>query len=338
MRIYLLILSCLLISFTARGAVDSATPQLNNTDGSSNTIAPTQNPTETAPTAASTTQKPEALPNTAAQKEEITVAPTATQSPDTVLPSPPDGKVVKLNPQVRATSLSVTPSIPLDAIRPFLSGTRIVNKRAMHTTPYVVAARDGGIISSNNEEVLVRRLKRPGIHNYAIFRVGHPYIHPQTKEILGYEALDLGYGTLVQWGDPSVVRLYDTNQEVVEGDRLMPQDDSGLRMKYVLHRPRFPVHSSILAVLGGVRLVGQYSVVILVGGACDGLKVGDQLGIYTNHPPFQDPLDTKCKSMVYPPKELAGELLVFRTFDKLSLGVVLKAHKTIEVADNVSNL
>jgi hypothetical protein len=331
MRIYLLILSCLFISLTARGAADNA-PQPQNPNGLPNTAV--QKP-EALPNP--TAQKPEALPNTAAQKEEIAVA-APVQPEAEILPSAPAGRVVKLNPRIRATSLSVTPSIPYEIIRPFLSGTRIVNKGAATNTPYVVGGRDHSVLFASDEEILVKWLRRPGLRNYSVFRIGHPYVNPKNKELLGYEALDLGYGSIVQWGDPSVVKLYDTNQEVVVGDRLLPQDNSNLRTKYVLHRPGFRVESSILAVLGGISLVGQYSVVVIVGGIRDGLVVGDQLGIYTNHLPFEDPLDPKCKSIIYPPKELAGELLVFRTFDKLSLGVVLKAHKTIEIADNVSNL
>ena len=53
---------------------------------------------------------------------------------------PARNDTLKLNPKIRATPLqSAIPAIPLDAISPFLSGNRVIDRQDLEAAPYILS-------------------------------------------------------------------------------------------------------------------------------------------------------------------------------------------------------
>jgi len=90
----------------------------------------------------------------------------------------------------------------------------------------------------------------------------------------------------------------------------------------------------ILDVPRGVTQIGQFDVVTINRGARDGLVEGNVLAVYKTGETVRDRVTGE---MVKVPDERAGLMMVFRTYDKLSYGLVLMATRQLELKDKVRN-
>jgi hypothetical protein len=107
----------------------------------------------------------------------------------------------------------------------------------------------------------------------------------------------------------------------------------------ILYAPRAPesqVSGRIVAVYRGVTQVGRNSVVAVNVGKEDGLEVGHVLGIEHRGATITDRTAPDREKVVLP-DEPVGHLLVFRVFDKISYGLVMRASQPIAVGDDVAN-
>ncbi|NNF96836.1 MAG: hypothetical protein HKM94_07925, partial [Halobacteria archaeon] len=80
-----------------------------------------------------------------------------------------------------------------------------------------------------------------------------------------------------------------------------------------------------------------YNVVVLNRGQRDGLVPGNVLAIYQAGKKVPDPQGAASTNWVTLPDERAGILMVFRTYEKVSYALVMKATRVIHIYDRVSN-
>ena len=88
----------------------------------------------------------------------------------------------------------------------------------------------------------------------------------------------------------------------------------------------------MIAVLGGVSQIGQYNVVVVNQGERDGVIEGNVLAVYKEGSTI---IDRVTRQKVKLPSERAGLLMLFRVFDKVSYGLVLRAQRPLSVGDEV---
>ncbi|HVA55438.1 MAG TPA: LysM domain-containing protein [Gammaproteobacteria bacterium] len=247
--------------------------------------------------------------------------------------------VDKLEPQIRYTPINqAIPTIPLNSIHQFLSGTRVVSKSELEHAGYLLRAIDGRPIIGLGRDVYARGLKKSDGNRYNVYRLGDKYVDPESGDTLGYQATYIGDGSVEKWGDPSKVLLTATAQEAMPGDRFLPIVAQELNQDYLPHAPAKAFKGDIIAVLGGVAEIGQYQVVVLDRGTDAGLDPGTVLGIYTHGKKVSDPYAFDGLSdSVKLPEEREGTLLVFRTYQKVSYGLVMVAKREIHLLDVVKN-
>jgi len=75
-------------------------------------------------------------------------------------------------------------------------------------------------------------------------------------------------------------------------------------------------------------------VVIINRGEREGLQIGNVLAIYKTGEVVRDRVKGGTVAL---PDERAGLLMIFRTFEKLSFGLVLEADRALAVNDKVRN-
>lgn len=248
------------------------------------------------------------------------------------------GETVRLSPTIREETIeSAIPTIPLEAIRPFLTETRIVEDSILDVAPYILATADERVMSAANDVLYARGLGDAPFERYSIVRKGDVFVDPETKQALGREAQHIGDAALVSGGDPATLRVVSSNREVLAGDRLLPPADDSFQSAFMPRAPEVPVEGRIVAVLDGVSQIGQFSVVVLNRGKKHQLEVGDVLAVYKAGAMVRDTIGGKRGETVKLPDERAGELIVFRTFDRMSLGLVMKATRAMHVLDAVRN-
>lgn len=133
-------------------------------------------------------------------------------------------KTYKMSPEVREIMLEkAIPTIPLDALKPFLSRPQVVGEETLKQAAYIVAGSEERLISGAGDKVYARGIDGDQGSQYSVFRGGKAYLDPETSEILGYEAVYTGDAWLEKMGDPARMDLRYTNREVLIGDRCLLQ-------------------------------------------------------------------------------------------------------------------
>jgi nucleoid-associated protein YgaU len=244
---------------------------------------------------------------------------------------------IKLSPHVRATPVAeAIPSIPLGAINAFLINNRIVDESAaFNAAPYIVAGNQERVLSGMGDRIYARGQFEPGHAVYGIFRQGKVYIDPNTQEVLGINADNIGSGEVVATeGDIATLTLQRSNAEVRVGDRLFTSEEHPVNSTFFPSPPVSAIEGRIIDVPRGVTQIGKYDVVTLDKGQRDGLQEGNVLAIYKTGETVRDRITGE---QVKVPDERAGLLMVFRSYQKLSYGLVLTATRSLAVQDKVRN-
>ena len=245
---------------------------------------------------------------------------------------------VQLSPSARMESLDhAIPTIPVDAIKQFLTRPLITDDATLESAPYILAMADQHLVAGANDRIYVRGIDSTQHGRYYVYRPAGEIRDPVSKELLGYEALYIGDATLQRFGDPSTLVLNSTTQEARIGDRLMPIVDEEVYTHFIPKPPTHEVEGLILSVLGGVSQIGQYQVVSINRGRREGIEIGNVLRIFQSGGVIEDIVKPGGKEKVQLPEEDAGVMLVFRIFDKVSYGLVMKATRPLHVLDMVRN-
>ena len=113
-----------------------------------------------------------------------------------------------------------------------------------------------------------------------------------------------------------------------------PSEERAVNSTFMPSEPKGEVNGVILDVPRGVTQIGQFDVVTLNKGARDGLSVGNVLAVYKTGETVRDRVTGERVKI---PDERSGLLMVFRTYDKLSYGLVLQATRSLSVMDKVRN-
>ena len=239
----------------------------------------------------------------------------------------------RLQPRIRATPLaSAIPAISLDAIEGFLVHNRVVNPVVLDQAPYVLEGDDERLVLGASDRLFVRGVL-PDSASYNFVRRGPLYIDPDTEEVLGQEATYIGTGTtLAQDGDIATMSVVESREEIQITDRVLATEERRLASTFFPSGPDGDIRGQIISVFSGVTQVGQYDVVVLNRGAREGLVVGNVLAIYRRGALARDRI---AGDTVRLPSERAGVMMVFRTFEKLSYGLVLQTRRPLSVGDEV---
>lgn len=243
----------------------------------------------------------------------------------------------KLSPRVRSSPVAeAIPSIPLRSIKSFLLSNRIVDKvEDFDKAPYIVAGDAERVLSGVGDRIFARGQFDPAQPVYGIFRQGKTYTDPQTQAFLGINADDIGSGEILATeGDVATLALQRTTQEVRLGDRLFGGEERSINTTFMPSAPKKEINGLIIDVPRGVTQVGALDVVTLNKGQRDGLAEGNVLEVMKTGETVRDRITGQPLKI---PDERAGLLMVFRTYDKLSYGLVLNASRSLAVMDKVRN-
>ncbi|BBP73916.1 MULTISPECIES: LysM peptidoglycan-binding domain-containing protein [Pseudomonas] len=244
---------------------------------------------------------------------------------------------IKLSPQVRSSPVAdAIPSIPLEKINAFLLSNRIVDSpEDFKKAPYILAGSNERVLSGMGDRIYARGAFDPTHSVYGLFRQGKVYTDPQTKEFLGINADDVGTGELLATeGDVGTLTLRRTTEEVRLGDRLFVSEERPITSTFMPSAPQAQISGVIIDVPRGVTQIGVMDVVTIDKGRRDGLAEGNVLAVYKTGETVRDRVTGQPVKI---PDERSGLLMVFRTYEKLSYGLVLNATRSLAVLDKVRN-
>lgn len=247
--------------------------------------------------------------------------------------------ISKLEPTVRATTLDAAaiPSISLSAIQAFINRPLIVEDGdSFRKAPRILAAReDGRIYLGNGDHVYARGIPKDSTTRaWHVYRPAKPLVDPVTRKTLALESMYLGTVELERAGQVSLMKIRKLAEEITDGDRLIEVDD-GHSMNFVPRAPEAQnLDGRIVSIYRGVSMVGRNSVVAINLGSGKGIENGHVLKIEHAGRVVKD---RETGERVQLPNEEVGQLMVFRTFNNVAYGLVVKSERPISIGDVVTN-
>jgi LysM domain len=269
---------------------------------------------------------------------------------------------VRMSPRTRIEALpdNALPTLKNQWIEPFLSEAIVLDEQGLKDAPRIVATLDDRVLLTRGDRAYARSSSSAELiddphqkqKTYRVFRNATPLKDPLTGEVLGYEAQFVGKATLARSETtqqttnkdggtqqsivPATIDIVLAKEEMRVGDRLVPEPTQQMQ-SYVPHAPSSPVDARIVSIYGSAVInAAQNQVVVINRGERDGMEVGDVLAIMKAGKQMVDKTDAQLPSITLP-DERNGLLMVFRTFEKLSYGLVLDITSGVQVGDHLVN-
>jgi LysM repeat protein len=131
--------------------------------------------------------------------------------------------VVVLNPRTRVETLEAAiPTIPGNAIGPFLTQPLVVDSGALDNAPTVIATEESRVVVGAGDLAYADRIGSADGVNWQVYRPGVEIRDPETGELLGFEAKYVADARVKRFGNPTTVEVTKARQEVNRGDRMAP--------------------------------------------------------------------------------------------------------------------
>jgi len=291
------------------------------------------------------------------------------------VPADVRGAPVKLSPRVRAESLKdkAVPTISPSVIEPFLSRPLVVGQSELDGAPRIMATEENRLSIGAGSTAYVQGLldqKRTTV--WQVFRRGDALVDPENNEVLGYLAIYLGEARVIKFGEPSTIAITRSTQEISVGDRLIAANKEVPVFSYAPRAPWRPVRGRIVSTYGSLGETGPLGIVALSKGSADGLEVGHVLAIHRSQTTMRydmrvsplygkeglsgsdsprtyyseevTPRDAPLYQQGQPvtggeklPDERYGLVMVFRTFDRASFGLVMQSSRPVAINDVVTD-
>jgi len=239
--------------------------------------------------------------------------------------------VVTLRPSIRSEpGAQAIPSIPPEAIEPFLSQPVLIEPAAALAAPRVIGSADRVLISTG-DQMYVAGIRDPNITQYLLYRPGKALIDPDTNAVLGNEAVYLGTARVVRGGEPATLLVTSSTLEIVAGDRLVPATLPG-PPSYVPRAPERDIRGRVVSIYGGVARAGRDQIVALNRGAADGIETGHVFALQNLGRTVTDRTNGDPQVMRLP-DERNGLMFVFRVFDKVSYALIMNVTGPVAIGD-----
>jgi len=283
-------------------------------------------------------------------------------------------ETVALDPDVRVEPLTkkAIPTIAPSVIGPFLSQPLVVDEAGLTEAPKIVGAQEGHVVVGVGIKVYVDKIEESDGLNWQLYRAGSPLIDPDTKEVLGKEAIYLGEARVTHYGEPATIEIRKAVTDIYTDDKLVKSPDT-LMNAFVPHAPENDISGRIISAYNGIDELGPNSIVTINRGTADGVEVGHVLAINevgkSLPPPKNAPevkkegyinlerdengnilrdengklqlrfgtrnLSEEVKGLKLPDERI-GLLLIFRTFDRVSYGLIVEAKRSAHLLDTVT--
>jgi hypothetical protein len=162
-------------------------------------------------------------------------------------------------------------------------------------------------------------------------------------DIIGWEVIELSQGLITREGDPATLLITPGGAEVRAGDLLMPYDDQPFDLTFYPRAPaNVPADLRVLAMTERLTHGGPRDVVAISGGAREGIENGHVFSIYHSGDWVRDEIRHKPrlvanmrKNKVQLPDEFVGHVMIFRTFDKVSYGLIMDGIRPAQIGDEL---
>lgn len=261
---------------------------------------------------------------------------------------------VRKSPEGRVIAKSnAIPAVDLALIEQYLVQNRVVETHWLTEQPMVLAGESPSrhhIVG----DVIYIDAELPINQKYGIYERGREFFNKESGEALGQEAILSSTGQVIESDKVSKIKLLTSFRETKAGFRVLPMESDSLMSAYFTPKPaELKIPALVLATESNLREAGKLNVVYLDKGTQDGVEPGVVFSIYRDGevivinndgipvPAIErtayDNLMASVSSdrAVKMPDVYHGKLLVFKVFDKASLGLIVSTERPVRVDDKL---
>ncbi|MGL5392562.1 MAG: LysM peptidoglycan-binding domain-containing protein [Shewanella sp.] len=259
----------------------------------------------------------------------------------------PEGRIIAKN--------NAVPVVDLALIENYLTQNRVVDSHWLAEQPMVLAGESPSrhhIVG----DIIYIDAQLPLHQKFGIYERGREFFSKETAEPLGQEAILTATGQVIDSGKVSKVKLLSNFRETKAGFKLLPLEGDSLMSAYFMPKAAqltTPAPAAVLAIESMQREAGKLNVVYIDKGTQDGVEPGAVFSIYrdgeiividnqglpvpaTERTAYDNLMAlVSSDRTVQMPEIYHGKLLVFKVFDKASLGLILSTERPVRVDDKL---
>ncbi|MFT5788429.1 MAG: hypothetical protein ACI8SJ_000532 [Shewanella sp.] len=245
------------------------------------------------------------------------------------------------------------PAIDLSLIQPYLLQNKVVDAQWFEEQPMIMGGESPSKYHVVSDIVYVQGELTVG-DKFGVYASGREFSNAEG-EALGLEVILSASGRVVESGSVSKVELLSSVRETQAGYRILPIEDDSLMSAYFMPKAaELTTATTVLASGQAIREMGKLDVVYLDRGDADGIEAGHVFSIFKegdvvvidgDGTPVQ-PNDRNryekilasisTDNAVQMPDLYRGKLMVFKVFEKVSLGIILVNERPVRVADKLT--
>lgn len=261
---------------------------------------------------------------------------------------------IRKSPEGRVIAKSnAIPAVDLALIEQYLVQNRVVDAELLAGQPMVLAGESPSrhhIVG----DVIYIDAELPMNQKYGMYESGREFFNKASGEALGREAILASTGQVIESGKVSKIKLLTSFRETKAGFKVLPMESDSLMSAYFTPKPaELKTPALVLATESKMREAGKLNVVYLDKGTQDGVEPGVVFSIFRDGevivinnnglpvPAIErtayDNLMASVSSdrAVKMPDVYHGKLLVFKVFDKASLGLIVSTVRPVRVDDKL---
>jgi len=168
-------------------------------------------------------------------------------------------------------------------------------------------------------------------------------------DVIGYQLWEVARAEVLESGDPAQLEVLDADLEVRAGDYILPIDPYLYDLTFFPRPPEFeiPDGASVIGIRGGDYAVGHYQIVAIDIGTTDGVEPGHTFSVFHRNREVRDefidglrgrpaPTDVSGGSVRLPPQYI-GQIMVFRSFERVSYGLVMTGRRGVRTGDLIDH-
>lgn len=249
-------------------------------------------------------------------------------------------------PQVRVEPLeSAIAAIPLGYIEQWLQRSIIVSPDSLTDVPYVLAPADKRVLAGRGQIIYARGNGLQTGETYAVYRKVAPYteVVPSEKKfkkptvrVLAEELEQIATGvvTAIDASGTATIELTESFTAEVRGsDLILPVYDVNYpSMFYPTVKNQVVDGAKVVRVHGSISSGAKYSVITIDRGTRQGADIGQVFAINEAGELVKDP---KTNQLVRLPERSIGHVMIFKTFDNMSYGLILEASNPVYVGSSI---
>ncbi|WP_426359238.1 LysM peptidoglycan-binding domain-containing protein [Pseudocolwellia sp. HL-MZ19] len=264
---------------------------------------------------------------------------------------------LKWSPSIRTTLKDLSPvnTIPLNVVAPFIKYDALFSEDEYDNLPYVLGNEGGYKSGIDGIKAYVKGNLDVG-QSYAIYEKGEEVFDPESFKSLGYYARLVGTAKAIRAGDidnkePSTLYIDSAKREIRSGDFVAPINEGQMLPSFfTMQAAKTTLEASIIKASSDSREFGKFEVVMINKGQQDEVQLGDVLSIKRQSPAVIETdngpeykKDTSRWNLLSSdsneykmPIESVGHMMVFKTYDEVSMALILSTSLPIRITDMVT--